>query len=115
MLSRRGFILAGGSGLAALSLAKAGQAAIGAARTEALAVYSRSRAPLAAARSKGDILLSSDLSATLARFERLLAEPSQRPLTLALDAADQVMFDIAKSRAMAPQAFASTSTVPVGA
>lgn len=72
MLTRRGFILAGGSAVAALTLTGAAQAAVGALRNDALVVFSKARAPLSATLTQHQIVLTEDLTATLARFESML-------------------------------------------
>lgn len=97
MLTRRGFILTSGSALGALSLASAASAAaLG--RTEVLTITSINRTVPAAVQGARHITLTGNLVEDFATIEKVLAQAPAEELHLTLDAADEVLVDIAMTR-----------------
>lgn len=96
MLTRRSFIAASCSTMATLSLLGAGHAAsMTQAGSDALVIYSKARLPAAAAIAKSHMVLGDDLTTNLCNLQDLLRQAPSQPIVLELDAADEMLFDIA--------------------
>lgn len=107
MITRRGFMLAGGSAVSALSLIGAGPVA--AAFAQDLTTIASPARPLALAeQGRRHIVLTGDRLADVRTLETVLTQAATADLRLSLDTADQVLFDIAQTRT-------STRYAPVAA
>lgn len=97
MITRRGFIIASGSALSALTLAGAGPVA--AAFAQDLTTVASPARPLAAAeQGRRHIVLTGNRLEDVQILQKVLNDASSEDLRLSLDAADQVLLDIAQTR-----------------
>lgn len=97
MLTRRGFIVAGGGTIATFSLVGKGHAAMARTGRDAVVVYSKARIPAPYALARSHVLLGDDLTANLLSLEELIRQAPARPVVLELDAADEMLFAIART------------------
>ena len=98
MLTRRGFIITSGSALGALSLASAAGASVLGGASDVLTIASVNRPLSAAAQGAGHISLTGDLVQDFATIEKAFSSASAPELRVSLDAADEVLLDIAMTR-----------------
>ncbi|MBQ0711309.1 hypothetical protein [Ochrobactrum sp. AP1BH01-1] len=61
------------------------------------AVYSKARIPAPYALARSHVLLGDDLTANLLSLEELIRQAPARPVVLELDAADEMLFAIART------------------
>jgi len=109
MLTRRGFIVAGGGTIATFSLVGAGHAGMARTGGDAMVVYSKARIPAPNALARSHVLLGDDLTANLLNLEKLIRQDPARPLVLELDAADEMLFAIARTNVATHAARAGTA------
>lgn|GEM_PF-6729567 len=96
MITRRGFMISSGSALAALSLAGAALAAHAGDSLISIASPARPMAP--ALQGAKHLVLSGDRLADVRALEAALTGNAGATLRLSLDAADAVLFDVARTR-----------------
>ncbi len=97
MLTRRSFIFAGGSAMGAVALANAAGAAV-LGRADVLTIASANRPLAAVDQDSRHIILSGHPAQDLATLEKVLADAPADHVALSLDAADDVLMDVASSR-----------------
>lgn len=108
MLTRRSFIFASGSAIGAAALANAAGAAV-LARTDVLTIASANRPLAAMDQGNRHIILSGNPAEDLATLEKVLADAPADHVALSLDAADDVLMDVASTRVAS--AYVITGTV----
>lgn len=97
MLTRRSFIFASGGAMGAVALASsAGAVVLG--RSDVLTIASANRPLAAMDQGARHIILSGNPAQDLATLEKVLAEAPADHVALSLDAADDVLMDVASTR-----------------
>lgn len=109
MITRRGFIMTSGTAMSALSLAGAGPVAAAFAG-EKMTIASPARPMAANEQGLRHIVLTGNRIDDVQTLEMVLAQKSTSEMTLSLDAADQVLFEIALTRT--PAVFAPVAAAP---
>lgn len=97
MITRRGFIVASGSAVSALTLVGAGPVAAAFAR-DVTTVASRARAVAPADQGRKHIVLTGKTGEDFKTLEAILRDGPSEELVFSLDAADQLLLDIAQTR-----------------
>lgn len=109
MITRRGFMIAGGSALTALSLA--GSAAAYSVQGDSLLIIaSPARANALEAHAITHQSLSGDRLQDLAQLEQVLSQGAAEAVDLHLDPADRVLLDIALTRVKTPYQTVASET-----
>lgn len=101
MITRRGFIIAGGSTLGALGLASA-SSAMAALEGDGLTIASQSRQVAPADQASRHIALTGQRMEDLNTLQRIFRAAEHAQITLHIDTADLVLLDIALSRITTP-------------